>query len=352
MNFSHIHVASTSRADYRGLKVVASSLMQAYPVSFGVYKGQDGDFEHARRLYQARDDGLPVVEVSLAPQPDLLVVLGDRIELLSNVIAAVKGNYPIAHFHGGEETRGAIDDQIRHAITKLSHLHFVSHEKYAERVLSLGEETWRVYNVGAPSLDDLGQPSVDKGTMQESLGFNGPYLTVCYHPETRELGLLDEHISHLEGALSEINMSVFWLSPGTDPGYVQIVDRALRYSEKSRHLTVFSNSVAPQDYVNILANSECLVGNSSAGIYEAPSWGLPVVNIGSRQEGRVRGNNVIDVPPERDAIIAGIRKVLSGELRQKVINPFYQGGTGQQVLQVLQTLPDDTDLLSKKVVLR
>lgn len=267
-------------------------------------------------------------------RPDILVVLGDRFEMHAAAVAALPFKIPVAHIHGGELTQGAIDDALRHSITKLSHLHFVSTEEYARRVIQLGEEPWRVTVSGALSLDNLSMTqllSVKELERRYSIRLDPPPLLVTYHPVTLEYEQTEQQVDELLGALAETGLPAVFTMPNADTGNRVIWQKINAWSRGRGDAWVLEN-MGTQAYFSLMKVAAAMVGNSSSGLIEAPSFGLPVVNIGPRQEGRIRAANVIDVCCNHKEIITGVRKALSPHFRDSLTgmqNPYYRGGAAQ-----------------------
>jgi UDP-hydrolysing UDP-N-acetyl-D-glucosamine 2-epimerase len=289
-------------------------------------------------------------------QPDLLLVLGDRFEMHAAAIASTPLRIPMAHVHGGELSQGAVDDQLRHSITKLSHLHFVATERYRQRVQQLGEEPWRVTVSGAPALDHLGATEVlTRRDLEHRLGMSlrrAPLLCT-FHPET-VLGTaaVVEQVMQLLTALDEIRRPVVFTGANADPGGSAIIE-ALEYASEGRDDRVYFTSLGTQAYFSLMGHAAAMVGNSSSGIIEAASFGLPVVNVGARQEGRERGANVLDVAPDRAAIVGGLELVLDPEFRRTfkgMDNPYGDGDAARRIIDVLRDIPLDDRLLHKRFV--
>ena len=238
-------------------------------------------------------------------RPDLLVVLGDRYEMHAAALAALPLRIPTAHIHGGELTEGAIDDALRHCITKLSHLHFVSTETYARRVVQLGEEAWRVFVTGAPSLDNLRTfEPLSRAEIEARVGMTletAPLL-VTYHPVTLEAaGAELWQMAELFAALRDSGRPMIFTLPNADAGGRAIAEMIGAFVEREPGARLVANAGTTL-YFSLMSCAAAMVGNSSSGLIEAASFGLPVVNIGSRQSGRIRPANVIDVDYDRYAI--------------------------------------------------
>ena len=286
-------------------------------------------------------------------KPDLLVLLGDRFEMLAAAAAAMPFRIPVAHIHGGEGTEGAMDDAFRHAVTKMSHLHFVSTRTYAQRVVQLGEEPWRVTVSGAPSLDNLNDlPLLCASALAERYGLDlsRPPLLVSFHPVTLEVDRTEWQTRELLAALEACGLPLVISSPNADTGN-QTVRRLMQEFVASHDDAVLVESFGTQGYFSLMAVSAAMVGNSSSGIIEASSFRLPVVNVGTRQAGRVRGSNVIDTTHEREAVLEGIRRAVDPAFRQGIeglVNPYGRGRAAETILQVLKKVPLDDRLIRKR----
>ena len=243
-------------------------------------------------------------------RPDLILALGDRFEMHAAVVAALPFKIPIAHIHGGESTEGLIDEALRHSITKMSHIHFVSTEAYARRVIQMGEAPWRVVVSGSPALDNLRTLQLlTRQELEEAHGFSlteAPLL-VTYHPVTLEYEDTERHLNELMTALSEVDYGVIFTYPNADMSGHLIIERIRQFAEQHERAVALP-TLGTQAYFSLMAQSAVMVGNSSSGIIEAASFNLPVVNIGNRQRGRIRSQNVIDVDYDHRSIVAGIKK--------------------------------------------
>ncbi|MBI4280136.1 MAG: UDP-N-acetylglucosamine 2-epimerase (hydrolyzing) [Armatimonadetes bacterium] len=288
-------------------------------------------------------------------RPDILVVLGDRFEMHAAALAALPFKIPIAHIHGGEITEGAIDDALRHGLTKLAHLHFVATEEYARRVRQMGEEPWRVVVSGAPSLDNLGGITLLEPqdlAARYGLPLDEPPLLVTYHPVTLEYEQIEWQVRELLGALETFDLPVIFTRPNADTGG-RIIARLIREYIEARPGARLEDTLGTQAYFSMMAAAAVMVGNSSSGIIEAPSFGTPVVNIGSRQAGRIRAPNVIDVGYERGEIAVAIRRALSPEFRrslQGMKNPHGDGHAAEVIVRRLREVSLDRRLIVKRFV--
>jgi UDP-hydrolysing UDP-N-acetyl-D-glucosamine 2-epimerase len=286
-------------------------------------------------------------------RPDILLVYGDRYEMIAATLAALPFKIPVAHISGGELTQGAIDDLLRHSITKLSHLHFATTEQYAQRIVQLGEEPWRVTVSGEPSLDSLHGTTLLSPSELETryhLYFEEPFLLVTYHPVTLEPEHAGWQTDQLLGALAEINLPVIFTLPNADTGGHVIRNKLERFiaSHTSSRLV---DSFGTQAYLSVMSLALAMVGNSSSGIVEAASFHLPVVNIGTRQEGRIRARNVIDVGYGHEEVYKGIQKAIDPQFRASLTglaNPYGNGEASSIILQRLKSVPLGDALVRKK----
>lgn len=304
----------------------------------------------------AKSLGLGIIgfaQVYARSRPDILLIMGDRYEMLAAASAALPFKVPVAHIHGGESTQGAIDEAIRHSITKMAHLHFASTEVYAQRLIQMGEEPWRVTVSGAPGLDNLRhfQPMSREALEREfGLDLSSPLLLVTYHPVTLEYEDTREQMAELLAALEDVGLPVVFTYPNADTGNHAIVQMLRDYvtgHEKARLVV----NLGTQGYFSLMSEAIAMVGNSSSGIIEAPSFRLPAVNIGPRQAGRLRARNVIDVPCHRAAIAGGIRRAASPAFRASLAdmdNPYGDGHAAERIVQRLATVPLDGKLLMKR----
>jgi len=293
-------------------------------------------------------------QVFARTRPDILIVAADRFEMHAAAVAALPFKIPVAHIEGGDLTEGAIDDALRHSMTKLSHLHFVSTDEYARRVKQLGEEPWRVIVSGAPSLDNLKSftlRSADELERKYNVAMKPSPLLVTFHPVTLEYEDAGNQISELLAALEQFDGPIIFTRPNADTRG-RIIDKEIKRfvdGHPSAHLV---DNFGAHDYWSVMSLTGVMVGNSSSGLIEAPSLRIPAVNIGNRQRGRVRASNVIDVGYDRKAIGAGIQKALDPAFREglrKLVNPYGTGDAAEKIVECLKTIVlTDERVLSKK----
>ena len=304
----------------------------------------------------AKSMGLGLIGFSQAyahKRPDILLTLGDRFEMHSAALAALPFNIPVAHIHGGEMTQGAIDDALRHSLTKLSHLHFVSTEEYARRVIQLGEDPARVVVSGAPALDNLKTIELlDQSELEDRCGirFDVPPLLITFHPVTLELENTEDQIDQLLKALTGWDIPMVFTQSNADAKGRMIAAKIAEFVAIRANAQILGN-LGTQGYFSMMAIAAVMVGNSSSGIIESPSFKLPVVNIGTRQEGRLRAVNVIDVSNTKDDIERGINQALSAKFRDslsQLVNPYGDGMASEKIVDHLKVVELGDQLLRKK----
>ncbi len=284
-------------------------------------------------------------------RPDLLLLIADRYEMLAPASVALTLRIPIAHIEGGEISEGAIDDAVRNALTKMSHIHFTSTEGARARVIAMGEEPWRVHRAGAPSLDHLRRSTLlDLCELEERLqvSLQRPTVVVAYHPVTIVRDTTQEADS-LFAALDGLDAQILFCYPNSDAGSHALMQRTRAFLASHSDARVYVNLDAVT-YWSLLGHVALLIGNSSSGIMEAASFALPVVNVGLRQKGRERARNVLDAAPEAKAMTAAIERGLSGEFRASLAgmkNPYGDGHAAETIVQVLVTTPLGDPLLIK-----
>lgn len=286
-------------------------------------------------------------------RPDILLVMGDRYEMLTAVAAAAPFNIPVAHLHGGEITEGAMDELFRHAITKMSHLHLVATRLYARRIIRMGEEPWRVTVTGAPGLDNLREiVPLGLNELEKNLGMalRPAPLLVTVHPETLRPGKEKRQTAEVLKALAAQKRPLVFTRPCADPGG-EYIARAIRsFVEHHSNARCF-DELGPERYASLMRVAVAMVGNSSSGIIEAASYKLPVVNIGDRQRGRLHGRNVLDTPCQAAAIERTIRRAVSPAFRatlRRLVNPYGDGHAAQRVVRVLTAVRLDEKLRMKR----
>lgn len=278
-------------------------------------------------------------------KPNLLVVLGDRFEMFSAVSAALIAGIPVAHLHGGETTEGAFDEAIRHSITKMSHLHFVATEDYRKRVIQLGEHPDRVFLVGGLGIDNIKKLTLlDRKTLEVSLGFElgARNLLVTFHPVTLENATSSQQMAELLAALETLeDTRLIFTMPNADTGSRALFGMVERFVAAHDNARVFI-SLGQSRYLSCVRHVDGVVGNSSSGLIEVPSFGKGTINIGDRQRGRLKAESVIDCSPDRQSIAAALQRLYSPVFQatlKTVRNPYGEGGTSEKIVQVLRDYP-------------
>ena len=311
----------------------------------------------ALRNLQSLSSGLSGFAHALSRlKPDIMVLLGDRFELFAPAISALMLQIPIAHIHGGELSEGAIDDSVRHAITKMASLHFPATEAYRRRILAMGEQPDRVFNFGAPGLDQIRNSRLlSKADLARDLGltFNAPVAIVTYHPATRDNASVDDQIGALLKAVKQSKIAAVFTAANADVQGARINARLKSFCATNPGRFKWVPHLGHQRYLSCLAHFDLMIGNSSSGLTEAPSFRLPVVNIGDRQNGRVKAENVIDTPATENGILRGIRRASSAGLRKslrRMRNPYERyrdGNASNRIKDALKKTELSADFLKK-----
>lgn len=279
-------------------------------------------------------------------KPDMIVVLGDRYEILAATTAALIQRIPIAHIHGGEITEGAYDDAIRHSITKMSHLHFPSTEEYRKRIIQLGEQPDRVFYVGALGVENIKKfPLLQKEEIEELVNFklNEKTILVTYHPVTLGNHTAEQDITEFLGALdARKDLRIFFTMPNSDTGSQVIADSITAFVAQNGDRAVAFKSLGIKRYLSVMKYVGAVVGNSSSGLLEVPSFGIPTLNIGDRQKGRMAADSVLNCETDKESILKGLDTIMSPSFKQKSAktqNPYDKEGTAQSIFDVISTYP-------------
>ena len=302
----------------------------------------------------AKSVGLGVIGMSEALEqlkPDIVVVLGDRFEVFAAAQAAMIHNVPIAHIAGGDTSEGAVDEAMRHAITKMAHLHFATNEQSADRIRQLGENPARVFDVGSPGLDHLQRrPLLDRVALEQALGerLGARNLLVTFHPVTlkEDLGLAE--FGELLAALERLEPSIrlWFTSPNADAGGRAMASMLQAWVALHKDRARFFAALGPLRYLSLMANVDAVVGNSSSGLYEAPSFGVATVDIGGRQLGRLAAASVLRCAAERGEIGQTIDRAIALDCKGTV-SPYGDGRATARIIEVLRSMPGRTELLRK-----
>lgn len=274
--------------------------------------------------------------------PDIVLVLGDRFEILAAATAAMLANIPLAHISGGEITEGVIDDSIRHAITKMANIHFPATEVYRRRVIQLGEPPETVYCVGDPAVDAmLSMPLLTRAQLEKDLKirFNKHLLLITYHPVTREGTLAERQFVELLRAVDEQpDSTLIFTRPNCDSYGRAIIDRMEEYAAGHPDKAAVFASLGQQRYLSVLKLADAVVGNSSSGIVEAPTFKTATINVGDRQKGRLRSISVIDCEPKAAAMKAAFAQLYSPDFQKQLktaVNPYGDGGASERIVEIL-----------------
>lgn len=377
-----IAVVSTSRADYGHLYWPLRALQDTPGIDLRlIVTGAHLSERYGATIEQVRNEGFRVHETvpCLEPgdtdtdmartignavlgfsevlsrlRPDILLLIADRYELLAPASVALALRIPMAHIEGGEVSEGAIDDAVRNALTKLSHLHFTPTEKASRRVLAMGEEAWRVHRVGAPSLDHLRLSKLpDRADLQDELGIalSGDYIVVSFHPVTIERDTLHE-ADAFYAALAALPQQMIFCFPNADAGSQALIGRAQDFCSARDNAQVYVN-LPHLSFWALLREAGLMLGNSSSGIMETPALALPTVNVGRRQQGRERASNIIDAVADANAIMQAARQALTPAFRTQlrnegVVNPYGDGHAGERIAKLLRDAPPAEALLLKR----
>ncbi len=355
-----VAVISGSRADRGALDVVYQALVKEDSchsrwISVAQCQPVDADSPDqcaVRAAVSARE----VTEELIRYHPDWVMLYGDRYEILGAAMAAYVSGYPIAHLSGGDITEGSADDCMRHAISKLAHLHFPDNRDSACRLIQMGEDPATVHMVGSPQIDRILQTKVfsREDTFREvGFHFRGPpekAILVCLHPNT--LGDTGHEIHELRKALWALpeDIALIMVGPNSDPGNWGIAEQLLELNI-DRHNTVYHTVLSDHVYISLLAHCDMMVGNSSAGLHEAPSFATPAVNIGDRQKGRLKASSVIDCVPEKDDILRAIECAFmhpKSAAMEFCRNPYGDGDAAPKIVKILKSIGDPRALLRKR----
>jgi len=287
-------------------------------------------------------------------KPDFLIVLGDRYETLAVCCAAMNHRIPIAHLYGGEATEGLIDEAIRHAITKMSYLHFASTENYRKRVIQLGEAPERVFNVGSLGVENvLHEKLLTKEELENSINWElkKPYAVVTFHPVTLENESSEEQIRELLDAIELNSQYQFIITKSNADSNGRVINALVdKFIERNKHTKSFF-SLGLKRYLTAVKYASFVMGNSSSGVIEVPSFGIPTINIGDRQNGRIQANSVLNCVAECDAINQAIKRALSSDFKDDIngINPYYKDNTSSDIVEIIKNVLESKKIDLKKI---
>jgi len=285
-------------------------------------------------------------------EPDLVLLLGDRYEIMVAAISAMIARVPLAHLHGGEATEGSIDEAIRHSITKMSHLHFVATEEYKNRVIQLGEQPGTIFKVGGLGIDSIcNLKLLDRSTLEESLGIQlkEKNLLITFHPVTLESNSSQFQMAELLAALNDLEDTyLIFTMPNSDTDGRVMFQQIEKFVSERNNASVYT-SLGQLKYLSCIAQVDAVIGNSSSGLIEVPSFKKATINIGDRQRGRMKAISIIDCLPEYSDIHDAIEKIYTDEFQQKVkssINPYGEGGASESIVEILESVNLD-DIVKK-----
>ncbi len=285
-------------------------------------------------------------------KPDIMLILGDRFEILAAAVAAHIARIPLAHIHGGEVTEGSADEAVRHSITKMSHIHFPATEVYARRIRQMGEDPERIFNFGSPAVDNILRmdlPGREELSRDLGVELGERVAVITYHPVSLEEHTFEKQMKNILKALETKDMTLVFTYANADAGG-RVINRMIQDFMKTRPDAYSFTSLGRRRYLGLLSIADLMVGNSSSGIIEAPSFGLPVVNIGDRQRGRVRAGNVIDCGTDPEEISRALGRALNKEFRDSLkdlISPYGTGNTSNRIIQVLKEINLGDELIKK-----
>jgi GDP/UDP-N,N'-diacetylbacillosamine 2-epimerase (hydrolysing) len=350
------------------LQLVVTGMHLSHEFGYTVKEIEKDGFEISARVEMMPDNdtlqamaesvGKGIINMSGAwrdLKPEVILVLGDRTEPLAAAISGAYMNIAIAHVHGGDSSKGGLDEYARHAITKFSHIHFPATKKSAERIIKMGEDEWRVHMVGSPALDVILNEKLlpeDEIVRKFGIDVSKPLILVVQHPVTTEADRAAEQMRETMKAVEDLGCPVILLYPNADAGGRKIIEVIKEYENRPGFIKTIK-SLPRLEYLSLLKVADVMVGNSSSGMLDAPSFGLPVVNIGNREEGRERGDNVIDVGHNREEIKAAITKALTDKeflsIVKKCHNPYGDGKASPRIVKILSELEYTPGLFQKKI---
>ena len=288
-------------------------------------------------------------------KPDIVLILGDRYEAFAAAATAMAMTIPIAHIAGGEVTEGAMDEQIRHSITKMAHIHFVGADAYEKNVKNMGEESWRVFNVGDSGIENIKLTKLmTREEISKNLGIDIDEETILatYHPVTLELDQVEGQINNVIEALKQVSKKVIFTYPNSDNGGDKIIAAINKFQDSNSNIHVFKN-LGSLRYLSVMKHCGVVIGNSSSALIEAPYFKKPVVNIGNRQKGRLMADNILQIDYSVESIVRGISEAMSMEFREKVKNTkslYGEGNTSEEIVKILREVTIGEKLLKKKLV--
>ena len=376
-----ICIVTTTRAEYGLLKLLTEELLRdAFFEVCLVATGTHLEKEYGYTIQEIQRDGIPITEqirifngdyskagicaamgrasvlfgeMFLRQKPDCLIVLGDRYELIPICTCAVIHEIPIAHISGGEITEGAIDDMVRHAVTKMSYFHFVACEAYRKRVIQLGEHPDRVFNYGDVGVENIRKMKfLSKKEIEERIGkkLQLPYACVTFHPVTLESTDVKKQMEELLDCMKQMTDIYFIVTMANADFQGDVINQMWEAAAENLENVKLFQSLGSKCYLSLMKDAEFVLGNSSSGIIEAPCFGIPTVNIGKRQSGRLHAASVIDCEPQREAIKAAIITAMSDDFKKsakEVVNPYGDGDTSIKIADALKKAFQNHEIQAK-----
>lgn len=337
-------------------KTISNIEAKEYPIADRIYNLIDTD-EKIGRLISLGNQIPAFAQTFNREKPDLIIVAGDREEAISVSMTGAYMDIPVVHFFGGDIAKdGNIDNSARYATSKFAHLHFVTLEEHKQTLLKLGEEESRIFVVGNPAIDNIiSTPNISRKELSKNIGFDieeDDYLVLIKHPIITEIKEQKQQMETILDAVVESDIKCLINYPNSDAGNREIINVIDSYVLKHDNLFTFKN-LDRLNYINLLRNATSLIGNSSSGLYEAPSFNLPAINIGSRQRGRISAENVIFIEHNKKNIIKAIDKVRNDtnfiEMVNKCVSPYGDGNTTEKVIKVLKSLIIDNEFIYKNI---
>lgn len=338
-HLSHFHGMSISEIKKEGFQIY--KIIKLLPK-------EDSNYEMAVNV------GKTVIEFSKIfkkIKPDINLVLGDRDEMLASTISAYHMNIPQAHIHGGDKSKGGIDEYNRHAITKMSNIHFAATKKSYARIITMGENSKHVFLTGSPSVDQLVKSNISSKTkLEQKIGvkLNGNELILLQHPVTTETELSKKQIHETLKAIAKLGLTTIAIAPNSDAGYKKIYEELYNFSKKHYFFHFFKN-LKRSDFLGLLKYGGVLIGNSSSGMIESGYFGIPVINLGIRQDKRERGKNVIDVPNFNSNLIYKALKKTINHKRYPLTSIYGKGNASKKIVHILEKISLDDKLIKKQI---
>ena len=375
-----VHFISLSRSDYTSTKPVIKAAINDPEIEVKVIAGGSHLLERfGKSIESFREDNIPVhfttdflldsddsdkdfavgygkayndfLEIFIKDKPDRIFILGDRWEMLAASAAANILRIPVIHHSGGDLTQGSLDNQTRYVLSNQSHLHLVALEEHRERLLAIGEEDWRVITVGEPALTELSSKASIVSNIYSELNLKDDqeYVLATFHPTTFEKLSPTDQIDLFIESLKLIDHEIILTAPNPDPNSKYFYNKLLAFSESKQNVHFFEN-LGHRRYYAAMKHAKFMIGNSSSGIWEAPSFGLPVINMGQRQQDRLRANNVIDTDLTIESVTSAINKITDPIYSRSTVNPYVKENTNELIIQYIKYEKTREELLNKNFI--